>query len=147
MFMIIIFVSTPFIMLVVNPLLPENAFLPLQLQSSFTYAILIFCIQFTLFYLLFTQSKTQKHLFYKIRILSCYLEHYLVLLFQNLIQELLDFGLLLPVGSISLFRNMLQMICALAVINGLPWSSGGARTTHAKGQGAPCLFLMTLLCT
>ena len=64
MFMIIIFVSTPFIMLVVDPLLPENAFLPLQFQNSFTYAILIFCIQFTLFYLSFTSSKTQKHLFY-----------------------------------------------------------------------------------
>ena len=49
-----------FIMLVVDPLLPENVFFPLQFQSSFTYAILIFCIQFTLFYLLFTYSKTQK---------------------------------------------------------------------------------------
>ena len=37
----------PFIMLVVDPLLPENAFFPLQFQSSFTYVILIFCIQFT----------------------------------------------------------------------------------------------------
>ena len=43
-----------FLMLVVDPLLPENAFFPLQFQSSFIYAILIFCIQFTLFYLLFT---------------------------------------------------------------------------------------------
>ena len=58
--MIIIFVSTPFIMLVVDPLLPENAFFPLQFQSSFTYAILIFCIQFTLFYLLFTSLKNPK---------------------------------------------------------------------------------------
>ena len=32
----------PFIMLVVDPLLPENAFFPLQFQSSFTHAILIF---------------------------------------------------------------------------------------------------------
>ena len=67
-------------MLVVDPLLPENAFLPLQFQNSFTYAILIFCIQFTLFYLLFTQTKTKKYLFHKTRILSCYLERYLALL-------------------------------------------------------------------
>ena len=59
---------------------------------------LFFCIQFTLFYLLFTQSKTQKYLFYQTCILSCYLERYLVLLLQYLIQELLDFSLPAPCG-------------------------------------------------
>ena len=96
----------PFIMLVVDPLLPENVFFPLQFQSSFTYAILIFYIQFTLFYLLFTYSKTQKYLFHKTRILSCYSERYLALLFQYLIQELLDFRHPAPCG-IDIFISKL----------------------------------------
>ena len=44
----------PFIMLVVDLLLPENALFLLQFQNPFTYVLLILCIQFTLFYVLFT---------------------------------------------------------------------------------------------
>ena len=58
--MIIIFFSTPFIMLMVDPLLPESAFFPLQFQNSFTYAILIFCIQFTLLYFIVHFIKNPK---------------------------------------------------------------------------------------
>ena len=74
-------------MLVVDPLLSENAFFPLQFQSPFTNAILTFCFQFTLFYFIVLLFKTQKYHFYKIRFLSCYLERTLVLLFKYLVQK------------------------------------------------------------
>ena len=102
-----------FIMLVVDPLIPENAFFPLQFQNTFTYAILIFCIQFTLFYLLFTQRKTQKYYFYNTHIFQNVIQHYF---FSIQFKSYQTSGILLPVGLILLFRNQLQTICALAVI-------------------------------
>ena len=133
----------PFIMLVVDPLLPENVFFPLQFQSSFTYAILIFCIQFTLFYLLFTQSKTQKYLFYKTRILSCYLERYLALLFQYLIQELLDFRHPAPCGIDTLISKLATNDLCTCSHQGIFWCRcRGAKRCRSFYF---CLFILVLL--
>ena len=95
---------------------PRAPFSLLQFQSSFTYATLTFCIKF--YFSLFTcfaQTKTQKQPSHN-NPFSCILEHLSSTSFSFQFKSNLVFHLLLPVGSILLFRNQLQTICALAVI-------------------------------
>ena len=92
-------------MLVVYPLLPENTFPLLQFQSLLhTWYLLSAFSCFTL--LIFLLYQKPKNIFlHNTHILSCYLEIYLAFLFQYLIQELLDFRFLLPVGRYLYFET------------------------------------------
>ena len=85
---------------------PWERFFPIAVSKLFYIRDTYFLYSSLLYFTYCSLNQKPKNIsFTQYAFLSCYLEHYLVLLFQYLIQELLDFSLLLPVGSISLFQN------------------------------------------
>ena len=105
--MIIIFISIPFYKASGGSATPWERLFPIAVPKLFYIRDTYFLYSSLLYFTYCSLNQKPKNIsFTQYAFLSCYLEHYLVLLFQYLIQELLDFSLPAPCG-IDIFISKL----------------------------------------